>query len=67
MSEKNKYTAYCRDEFNAKQTIIVVANDRVEAKEIVLSNHPKYDVTSILSQEELEVVGRKKHKHNNTQ
>ena len=55
----NKYTAYCRDEFNKKQTVVVVANDKVEAKEIVLSNHPKYEVMSVLSSEELKSISTK--------
>ncbi len=55
MNEKNKYTVFCRDEFDKKQTIIVDANNKIDAKEIVLLNHPKFEVISVFSKEELEV------------
>lgn len=52
MSEKNKYTAYCLDEFDKRKIVTIMANNKIEAKEQVLENHPKYKVTAVLSQEE---------------
>lgn len=56
MADKNKYEVNCLDEFNKKRIVIILANNKVEAKEQVLTNHPKYEVISILSQDELKAV-----------
>jgi len=55
MSEKNKYTAYCLDEFDKRKAVTIMANNKIEAKEQVLENHPKYKVTAVFSQKEKSV------------
>lgn len=59
METKNKYEVHCLDEFNSKTTVIVMAYNKVEAEEIVLTNHPSFEVTAILSQEEIKAINDK--------
>lgn len=56
MADKNKYEVNCLDELNKKRKVIILANNKVEAKEQVLVNHPKYEVVSVLSQDELKAI-----------
>jgi len=59
MEQKSKYEVHCRDEFNEKKTVLIMANDKVEAKERVLVNHPTYEVDSVLSEEDLKITEAK--------
>lgn len=52
----NKYTAFCVNEDGKKEKVEIMANNKVEVREIVLKNHPKYDVRSVLSEEEIKAI-----------
>lgn len=57
--QKNKYEVHCFDEFNSKITVIIMAYNKVEAQERVLTNHPSFEVTAVLSQDELKEISDK--------